>query len=317
MKIRKLITVLAASLITAGCTAKHDIHTEATAFQTKLTTETTQEETDMMKFKDMITELSPSDYEERREGTKYAEFQKYSYFSSTAGRDTNVNVLLPPDYSENKDYPVLYILHGFYCNEDWMTQSVVNLNVIYGNLIADEKAKEMIIVLPYIFCDKNMPYCTGMDLANCFAYDNFINDLTTDLMPFIESSFSVATGRENTAITGFSMGGREALFIGFKRPDLFGYIGAVCPAPGLVKIPNSPIHPGQMTAEEMTFGDNKPYIVLVSSSECDDVVGSAPNDYRKILTENNVQFLSHVMQSTWHDHSSVKPHLYNYLQLLF
>lgn len=317
MKIRKLITILAASLITAGCTAKHDIHTETTAFQTKLTTETTQEETDMMKFKDMITELSPSDYEERREGTKYAEFQKYSYFSSTAGRDTNVNVLLPPDYSENKDYPVLYILHGFYCNEDWMTQSVVNLNVIYGNLIADEKAKEMIIVLPYIFCDKNMPYCTGMDLANCFAYDNFINDLTTDLMPFIESSFSVATGRENTAITGFSMGGREALFIGFKRPDLFGYIGAVCPAPGLVEIPNSPIHPGQMTAEEMTFGDNKPYIILVSSSECDDVVGSAPNDYRKILTENNVQFLSHVMQSTWHDHSSVKPHLYNYLQLLF
>ena len=62
-----------------------------------------------------------------------------------------------------------------------------------------------------------MAWCTGMDLANCFAYDNFINDLTTDLMPFIEGSFSVAKGRENTAITGFSMGGRESLFIGSGR----------------------------------------------------------------------------------------------------
>ena len=42
------------------------------------------------------------------------------------------------------------------------------------------------------------------------------------------------------------MGGRESLFIGFERPDLFGYIGSVCPAPGLVKIANSPMHPGQM-----------------------------------------------------------------------
>ena len=176
---------------------------------------------------------------------------------------------------------------------------------------------EMIVVLPYIFCDKNMPYCTGMDLANCYAYDNFINDLTTDLMPFIESSFSVAKGRENTAITGFSMGGRESMFIGFERPDLFGYVGAVCPAPGLVKIQNSPMHPGQMTSEEMIFADEKPYILLISSSDTDGVVGSSPNDYRKIMTENEVDYLSHIMKTTGHDHSSVKPHLYNYLQLIF
>ena len=162
-----------------------------------------------------------------------------------------------------------------------------------------------------------MPWCTGMDMANCLAYDNFINDLTTDLMPFIESSFSVATGRENTAITGFSMGGRESLFIGFERPDLFGYIGAVCPAPGLVEIPGSPMHPGQMTAEEMVFADDKPYIVLVSSSQSDGVVGTSPDSYRDIMTANEVDYLSHVMKITGHDHTSVKPHLYNYIQLLF
>lgn len=324
----KLIAVLAfIALSASGCTAENDIQadtatqvstvlTEETA-DTEIALETVQEEIDMEQFKDMIVELAPSGYEDRREGVSYAEYQKLTYFSSTAGRDTNVNVLLPPDYSEDKEYPVLYILHGFYDNEDWMARPVVNLNVIYGNLLAEGKAEEMIIVLPYIFCDKDMAWCTGMDLANCLAYDNFINDLTTDLMPFIEDSFSVATGRENTAITGFSMGGRESLFIGFERPDLFGYIGAVCPAPGLVEIPNSPMHPGQMTAEEMVFADDKPYIVLVSSSQSDGVVGTSPDSYRDIMTANEVDYLSHVMKITGHDHTSVKPHLYNYLQLLF
>jgi len=320
MKNQLIAAIAVFSLFATGCMAKSDTQTETlTHIPTELQAETeiTQEEINMEQFKDMIVELMPSGYEAKREGVKYAEFQKHTYFSSTAGRDTNVNVLLPPDYSEDKKYPVLYILHGFYDNEDWMTRSDVYLDTIYGNLLADGKAEEMIIVLPYIFCDKDMPYCTGMDLANCFAYDNFINDLTTDLMAFIESRFSVATGKKNTAITGFSMGGREALFIGFERPDLFGYVGAVCPAPGLVEIPGSPMHPGQMTAEEMLFDDEKPYVVLVSSSDIDSVVGSAPNDYRNIMTRNEVEYLSHIMKTTGHDHSSVKPHLYNYLQLIF
>lgn len=268
-------------------------------------------------MKNRISELMPEIYEKNVKGVKYPEFQKHIYYSSTAERDTSVMVLLPPDYSEDKKYPVLYILHGFYDDGSWMARPEVCLSSIYGNLLAKGEAEEMIIVLPYIFCDKNMPCCTGMDLANCFAYDNFINDLTTDLIPFIESEFSVAKGRENTAITGFSMGGRESLFIGFKRPDLFGYIGSVCAAPGLVEIPNSHLHPGQMNEAEMTFTENSPCLIFISSSEADDVVGSSPDSYRKIMTENGVEYLSHIMACTGHDHTSVKPHLYNFLKMLF
>lgn len=290
---------------------------ETTSAPTSTSEEQIEEEPYMQQFENSITELMPEGAEDVREDVTYTEFKRYSYFSTTAGRDTNVNVLLPPDYSEDKEYPVLYILHGFYDNETWMARPVVNLSTIYDNLLADGEAEEMIIVLPYIFCDKDMPYCTGMDLANCLAYDNFINDLTTDLMPFIESEFSVAKGRENTAITGFSMGGRESLFIGFQHPELFSYIGAVCPAPGLVELANSPMHPGQMTAEEMTFPENEPYVVFISSSKADGVVGNNPDSYRKIMTENGVEYLSHVMEKTGHDHTSVKPHLYNFLKMLF
>ncbi len=270
----------------------------------------------MEKFRNIITELPPEGYDEARE-TVYPVFRKYTYFSSAAGRDTNVNVMLPPDYSEEKRYPVLYILHGFYNDEDWWASEEVSLGTVYGNLLAGGETEEMIIVLPYMFCDKNMPRCTGMDLANCFAYDNFINDLTTDLMPFIEKGFSVAKGRENTAITGFSMGGRESLFIGFRRPDLFGYTGSVCAAPGLVKIDGSPLHPGQMEDKEMSFGGKDRSLILISSSKCDNVVGSAPDSYRRIMTENKVEYLSHIMERTGHDHTSVKPHIYNFLRMIF
>ncbi len=113
---------------------------------------------------------------------------------------------------------MLYILHSFYVNEDWMARPVVNFSTIYGNLLADGEAEEMIIVLPYIFCDKKMPYCTGMDLKNCLAYDNFINDLIADLMPFIEGSYSVVKGRDNTTITGFFYGRQVVAFYRLHVP---------------------------------------------------------------------------------------------------
>ncbi len=276
-----------------------------------------QEDIGMEKYADIITELPPEGYDQERAGVTYPDFQKYSYYSHTAERETNVNVLLPSGYSEDKEYPVLYILHGFWDNEDWMARDIVSLSRILTNLQQDGEAEEMIVVLPYIFCSKDMPYCTGMDLANCLAYDNFINDMTTDLMPFIEENFSAAKGRENTAITGFSMGGRESLFIGFSYPELFGYIGAVCPAPGLVPVSGSAMHPGQMQPEEMKFTEDKPYVLLISSSRSDSVVGDSPDSYRDILTENGEEYLSHVMASTGHDHSSVKPHLYNYFRMIF
>ena len=268
------------------------------------------EEKDMESLQEHITELPPEGYDQDREGVTYPEFQKLVYYSQTAERKTKVNVLLPAGYDESRKYPVLYILHGFYDTEDWMARKKVALSRILTNLQLDGKAKEMIVVLPYIFCSKELAYTTGMDYENCLAYDNFINDLETDLIPFIKEKFSVAEGRENTAVTGFSMGGRESLFIGCSHPEQFGYIGAVCPAPGLA--------PGQLKPEELSFAEDvKPYVLLISSSKADGTVGSNPDTYRKYFKKNGEPFLTHVMEKTGHDHTSVKPHLYNFMQLLF
>ena len=317
-----LVLVALAVMTVAGCGNKGEaVVPTPTESMTEAPTEVptpTVEVSYMEKYQDLVVVKPEDTVYNKQAGVEYPEFKKYTYYSSTAERDTSVNVLLPAGYSEEKEYPVLYILHGFWDNEDWMARPVVALNTMLSNLIAAGEAKEMIIVLPYIYCSKDMPYCTGMDLTNSLNYDNFINDLTTDLMPFIESTFAVAKGRENTAITGFSMGARESLFIGFSHSELFGYIGAACPAPGLTQIANSPMHPGQMTGAEMVFPeDSAPYVVMISASKADGVVGSNPKTYHNVMTKNQTEHIWHELSDTGHDHTSVKPHLYNFLRLIF
>ena len=268
----------------------------------------------MEKFGDILEEMPPREILTERENVSYPGFEKHYYYSSTAERDTPVNVLLPAGYSEDKEYPVLYILHGYYDNEDWMTRDTVHISTMLANLIADGEAREMIVVLPYIYCSKDMQYCTGMDTQNTLNYDNFVNDMMTDLMPFIEKSFSAAKGRENTAITGFSMGGRESLFIGFSHPEAFGYIGSVCTAPGLIKGTGDPY---QLEQDEFCFKDTVPYLLLLSAAENDGVVGGSPAAYERMLTRNGTEHLWHTMSATGHDASSVTPHLYNFMRMIF
>lgn len=256
------------------------------------------------------------------ESVGYGTVKKYQYYSRTAERNTDVNVLLPAGYSEDKEYPVLYMLHGYWENEDRFTDAgdpTVKIDKILGNLIANGEAEEMIVVFPYIFCSKDKEVCDGMNLENTLAYDNFINDLVTDLMPFIESNFSVKTGRENTAITGFSQGGREALFIGFTRSDLFGYIGAVCPAPGLTPGTDLSQHPGQLQEDELIIDPEKgePYMIMLSGAANDTVVGNQPELYHNIMNKNGVKHVWQYIPNSGHESTAIRPHFYNFAKTLF
>lgn len=168
---------------------------------------------------------------------------------------------------------------------------------IIGNMIAKGYAKEMIVVVPNVRAmqDDSVPSnCLSSD--NIAAFDNFINDFNTDLMPYIENHYSIKTGRENTAIAGLSMGGRESLYIGFPMLDTFGYIGTFSPASGL--LPDSSLnYPGQFQPSEFTMpaSAKTPKTVMSCCGTSDSVVGTVPEYYHNVLTNNGIQHFWHTM----------------------
>lgn len=264
----------------------------------------------MEEFTDMIAKKvvnsEPYDSHKEKSGVKYGTIKKDKYYSTTCKRDKPYVILLPADYSEDKKYPVLYVMHGYYENENRMItdNGQMATRQIIGNAIAEGEAKDMIVVFPYIYSSATQATVSGMDEANNQAYDNFINDLTKDLMPYIEEHYSIKTGRENTALTGFSMGGRESLLIGMKRPDLFGYIGAICPAPGV-------------TGSFKWDGDDCPYLVFLTAGSNDNVVYSTPNSYHENFTKNGVPHVWHYVEGGAHGDNSIQPHLYNFVRAVF
>ena len=72
-----------------------------------------------------------------------------TYFSNSLEKFRRMHVYTPPGYeaSGTQKYPVFYLLHGAGDSDDSWT-SVGRANFILDNLIADKKAKPMIVVMP-------------------------------------------------------------------------------------------------------------------------------------------------------------------------
>lgn len=266
-----------------------------------------------------VTEDCPSDLMAKKADRTYGTVVHKTYDSKTTGLTRGVNIILPPNYDEFKKYPVVYLLHGIFGNEYSMLDGNY-LAEISGNLAAEGKAKEMIIVLPDMFAKTDKNQQPTLTQEGMLIYDNFINDLVNDLMPFIQDNYSVLTGRENQAIAGFSMGGREALYIGFTRPDLFGYILAVSPAPGLTPGKDWALdHPGQMQEDELKIknSDETPYLIMLCCGTNDRVVTTFPKSYHDIMERNGVNHIWYEISGADHDNRAIRSGLYNFFSSIF
>jgi enterochelin esterase-like enzyme len=98
------------------------------------------------------------------------------------------------------------------------------------NLIQAGKLRDVIIVMPNGRAQKN-DKAEGNVFTAAPSFAVFEKDLITDVIPFIEKTYSVLPGRENRAIAGLSMGGGQTLNFGFGHTDLFSSIGAFSAAP--------------------------------------------------------------------------------------
>lgn len=265
-----------------------------------------------------VTEtLCPNSICSKKEDVSYGTIKHVTYHSETTGLDRGANILLPADYSEEKKYPVLYFQHGIFGDENSLIYDNNNKIVeILGNLAAEDKAMEMIVVFPNMYAASDPNQKPDFNSEAVLPYDNFINDLVNDLIPYIEANYSVMTDREHRAILGFSMGGRETLFIGLSRPDLFGYIGAIAPAPGLVPGKDYAMtHVGQIQEEEVRFAEDAilPELLMVCCGTKDSVVGKFPKSYHDLMEKNGVEHMWYEVPNADHDSNAIRSGIYNFV----
>jgi enterochelin esterase-like enzyme len=169
------------------------------------------------------------------------------YVSKTLGVSRTVWIYTPPGYDRGGNFPVLYLLHGAGDIESGWTM-IGRANNIVDNLIAEGKAKPMVIVMPLGHAIQS--FWTGPARAAAAAapagapapgsLSAFARDLLEDVMPMVEQGYKVSKKAEDRAIAGLSMGGGQTMNIAFNRPELFRYVVAMSPAAGQVNEQNYP-----------------------------------------------------------------------------
>ena len=173
--------------------------------------------------------VPPADFKTERANIPHGELKVVEYDSQTLGTRRLMRVYTPPGYSTARKYPVLYLHHGLgNTSTEWLRAGAP---VIADNLLADGKMQPMVIVFPQgsagsTAADENQGTRDGAGFGPPYE-----NDLLKEIIPFVESHYSVYTDRAHRAIAGMSMGGGQTLNIGLSHLDVFGSVAAVAAAP--------------------------------------------------------------------------------------
>jgi len=151
-----------------------------------------------------------------------------TYYSAPLQRHRRMHVYTPPGYeTTNTRYPVFYLLHGAGDSDEAWT-SVGRAGIILDNLIAAKKAQPMIVVMPAGHTNGPTPGIGGPAPALTIPAgqpDEFTQDFTAAIRPYIEKHYRVRSGREYRAIAGLSMGGSQTLNIAIPHLTDYAYVG--------------------------------------------------------------------------------------------
>ena len=247
----------------------------------------------------------PAGFNESQNGVLEGRIETVEYRSTTVGTVRRATVYLPPEYSGNKQYPVLYLLHGIGGDEEEWLQGA-NPQAILDNLIAAEDAVPMIVVMPNGRAQPN-DRAEGNVMASAPAFAQFEQDLLVDLIPFIEEHYSVLRDRESRAIAGLSMGGGQSLNFGLGNLDQFAWIGGFSSAPNT--LPPEELVPDPARAREMLK------LLWISCGDADGLFAISQRTHA-YLDEHEVPHIWHV-DSGGHDFDVWSNDLYHFAQRVF
>src|SRR5688572_13247695 len=258
---------------------------------------------------------APEGFDKSREGIERGKLERIDYESKTISAKRWMQIYTPPGYSKEKKYPVLYLLHGIGGNEreEWAKGGTPH--VILDNLIADKKIEPMIVVLPNGNATTNTAPAAGSGegggrrgFGDLTGWGKpFENDLLKDIIPFIESNYSVKGDRESRALAGLSMGGGQSLNIGLANLDTFAWIGGFSSAPN-TSPPEQLVRDAEKTTKQLK-------LLYLSCGNKDGLIRISQGVHA-YLKEKSVPHIWHVDEHA-HDFQHWKKGLYNFAQLIF
>ena len=247
----------------------------------------------------------PAGFDARRDGVPRGKLEMVSYESKSVGTTRKMQVYTPPGYTKEKKYPVLYLLHGIGGDEtEW--QRFAAPDVLLDNLIADGKARAMIVVMPNGRAQKN-DRAEGDVFRSAPAFAAFEKDLLEDVIPTIESRYSVEADREHRALAGLSMGGGQSLNFGLAHLDRFAWVGAFSAAPNT--------KPAKELVPEPAAAKDKLKLLFLSCGKKDGLM-RVSQGVHAYLKENEVPHVWHVDDNA-HDPPHWKNSLYHFAQRIF
>ena len=247
----------------------------------------------------------PEGIDSARADVPHGKLEMIAYDSKTVGTTRKMQVYTPPGYSADRDYPVLYLLHGIGGDEtEW--QRFATPDVLFDNLIADGKAVPMIVVMPNGRAQKN-DRAEGNVFASAPAFAAFERDLLDDVIPAIESRYSASSDRENRALAGLSMGGGQSLNFGLTNLDTFAWVGGFSSAPNTR--PPAELLPDPAAARDSLR------LLWLSCGNKDGLIGISQGVHA-YLKEHEVPHVWHVDEHG-HDPTHWRNSLYHFAQLLF
>jgi len=147
-------------------------------------------------------------------------------------------VWLPPSYetSPEKQYPTVYLLHGFTGDHNQFKYGpMLNLNIgeMASILISQGRIDEVIIVMP----DASNVFGGSFYESNEVLGD-YQGYIAHDIVNYIDGKYRTISDRDNRGIAGNSMGADGALSIAMNYPEVFGAVAAMSPSADFELKPN-------------------------------------------------------------------------------
>ncbi|KAA6326133.1 Carbohydrate acetyl esterase/feruloyl esterase [termite gut metagenome] len=217
------------------------------------------------------------------------------YNSPTLGKERRITIYTPPGYETNKEsYPVFYLLHGMGGDEEaWITLG--RAVQILDNLIAQGKAKPMIVVMTNgNAAQEAAPGESSLGLYKPTSQlpqtmEGSMELSFPDVVKFIDSNYRTIKKKAGRAIAGLSMGGFHSLHISKQYPDMFDYVGLFSAAIRPNQNVQSPVYDDIEGKLKIQFAKNpKLYWIAIGKT---DFLYNANTEYRKLLDGKGYKYV--------------------------